>query len=366
MHKAYLYSYNTACALGNSTKETIINILNEKSGLQNKDFEFNETFSFPVGVINYKEIGLQKNDNHLFEKLCIYYINKLIKDIDISFHNKDVLLILSTTKGNVAALPNNINEAALGYSINYIQNHFKMINKPLLISNACISGISATVYAADLIKTEKYQHIVVCAADVLTDFVVSGFNTFQALSPTLCQPYDKNRNGLNIGEACAVALISKEKAAIEILAGATSNDANHISGPSRDGSGLALAIKKSLSYSNIKPKEIDFINAHGTSTPYNDLMESKAFESLQLNNIPLNSLKAYFGHTLGAAGLLEIIVCAEMMKNNVAFGTLNCQNVDENINLNVLKKNKALTIKTLLKTASGFGGCNAAIVLKHE
>lgn len=366
MRKAYLNTYNIACALGCSTKETVNNILNEKTGLQEKTFSFNEPLTFPVGAINYTKIGLQKEDKNLFEKLCIYYINNLVNQSNISLKDKNTLLILSTTKGNVEALPNMPNEASLSHSIKYIQNHFKTANTPLLISNACISGVSACIYAADLIKTQQYDHIIVCAADVITNFVVSGFNTFQALSSTPCQPYDKNRKGLNIGEACAVALISNEKSDIEILGGATSNDANHISGPSRDGSGLALAISKAIKYSQITAHSIDFINAHGTATNYNDLMESKAFESLQLNHIPLNSLKGYIGHTLGAAGLLEIILCAEMMKNNVAFSTLNCQEIDENIKLNIVKQDKKLKINTLLKTASGFGGCNAAIILKHE
>lgn len=366
MRKAYLNTYNIACALGCSAAETVTNILNEKTGLSKKTFLFNEPFTFPVGTINYAKIGLQKEDGNLFEKLCIYYINSVVNQSNISFKDKNTLLILSTTKGNVEALPNAPNKASLSHSINYIQNHFSAFNTPLLISNACISGVSACIYAADLVKTEQYDHIVVCAADVITDFVVSGFNTFQALSSTSCQPYDKNRKGLNIGEACAVALISHKKADIEILGGATSNDANHISGPSRDGSGLALAISKAIKYSQITDHSIDLINAHGTATNYNDLMESKAFESLQLNHIPLNSLKGYVGHTLGAAGLLEIILCAEMMKNNIAFSTLNCQEVDENIKLNVAKENKKLKINTLLKTASGFGGCNAAIILKHE
>lgn len=366
MHSAYLHTYNVACALGTTIEQTFNQILQEKTGLQEKTFHFNEEITFPVGAINYSAFPLQKSDKHLFEKLCISYISQLLLQTGVSLQSKNSLLILSTTKGNVNALPQNIHEASLHYSINYLQKHFKTANTPLLISNACISGVLACTYAADLVKTQQYSHVIVCAADILTDFVVSGFNTFQALSHTPCQPYDKNRTGLNIGEACAVALISNTKSAIEILGGATSNDANHISGPSRDGSGLALAVNKAIQYSQIEKNEIDFINAHGTATAYNDLMESKAFESLQLNHIALNSLKGYFGHTLGAAGLLEIIISAEMMKQQQAAATINFETIDENIKLNIVKKNQAKAVKTLLKTASGFGGCNAAIILKYE
>lgn len=365
MNKVYLQKYNALCALGSNIDEITSHLKNNASGIKTETVQFGEALSFPIAKFQEKDIVKIPNPElPLFERICLHYIKNLVKNTNINFTNKETLLILATTKGNVSALSENDNSASLHLLNRFFQKKLNTYNSPILISNACISGVLALTQAHDYVKAGLYKNVVVCAADLISTFVLSGFNTFQAISPKPCAPYDIDRSGVSLGEACAVALVSSEKSEIQILGGASSNDANHISGPSRDGSGLSLAIQKAIKYSQVK--KIDFINAHGTATSFNDEMECKAFNSLNLEHTPLNSLKGYFGHTLGAAGLLESIICAEMIKQNLAYKTLGLKTLGLSMPLNVLIENKEFEIKTVLKTASGFGGCNAAIILNKS
>ena len=160
-----------------------------------------------------------------------------------------------------------------------------------------------------LIQSGQYDHAVIAGADVISKFVLSGFQSFQAVSQGLCKPFDADRDGINLGEGAATVILSADKPtgeAIELVSGAISNDANHISGPSRTGEELYYAINKAMDAAGLKPQDIDFISAHGTATVYNDEMEAKAVTLAGLQHVPLNSLKGFYGHTLGASGLIPV------------------------------------------------------------
>ena len=364
MTKVYLGKYNAICALGSSIPEIFDRMKANQSGIKNHQFSFGDGYTFPVGKFeNSSLLGLEETSS-LYNNLCLRSIQQILVEEKISLNNPHHLLILATTKGSINSLTKDKAEANLSHSISFLQKELNCFHTPLLISNACISGVSALIYAHDFIKTKRYEKVVVCGADLLSDFVVSGFNTFQALSDQACTPYDENRSGVSLGEAVATAIVSNEESEIEILGGASSNDANHISGPSRDGSGLALAISKAMKQTGLNT--FDFINAHGTATTFNDEMECKAYHSLGFQDIPLNSLKGFFGHTLGAAGLLESIICAEMMKSNLALTSLGFKSLGVSQALAILTENKSFPLNKVLKTASGFGGCNAAIVFKKN
>jgi 3-oxoacyl-[acyl-carrier-protein] synthase-1 len=204
---------------------------------------------------------------------------------------------------------------------------------------------------------------------VVTKFILSGFNSFQALSNEPCKPYDKNRTGINIGEVAASTLITKQienlsKEAVEILGESSCNDANHISGPSRTGEGLYRSMRSALEQANLSANEIDYISAHGTATMFNDEMEAIALNRLKLQDVPLNSLKGYLGHTLGASGLLETIVGMHSLHNNMLYASKGFETLGVSKPINILKKTTSKELKTFLKTASGFGGCNTAIIFK--
>jgi 3-oxoacyl-[acyl-carrier-protein] synthase-1 len=205
----------------------------------------------------------------------------------------------------------------------------------------------------------------------MTNFVVSGFQSFKAVSNEVCKPYDASRDGISLGEACGTVVLSNNKfsvhkPAILVKGGSSSNDANHISGPSRTGDGLVLAIEKTLKEAGMNASEIDYISGHGTATLYNDEMEAQAINEAHLQEVPMNSLKSYFGHTLGAAGIVESIIGIHSMRNDVLIGTYNYKEPGVTRPLNILKETKESKVTNCLKTAAGFGGCNAAVLFTKE
>jgi 3-oxoacyl-[acyl-carrier-protein] synthase-1 len=216
-----------------------------------------------------------------------------------------------------------------------------------------------------LLRSGEYEHAVVAGADVISKFIMSGFQSFQALSPTQCKPFDQSHDGLNLGEGAATIILStNEKYAqnIKVKGGSVSNDANHISGPSRTGQELAGAIKLAMQDADLSPSAIGFIAAHGTATVYNDEMEANAISISGLQEVPLNSLKGYYGHTLGAAGLIESIISLQSLKQNLVLPTIGFKEPASADKINVLADAKRIKANNFLKTASGFGGCNAAII----
>ena len=146
----------------------------------------------------------------------------------------------------------------------------------LSLSNACVSGILAISVSKRMIQSELYDNIFVVAGDEVSEFVLSGFNAFQAMSDLACKPYSKNRTGVSLGEATAAVLVSAEarNAKIKVIGDSSINDANHISGPSRTGEGLFRSIQNAMKEAKINSDQIDYISAHGTATPFNDEMEA--------------------------------------------------------------------------------------------
>lgn len=273
------------------------------------------------------------------------------------------LFIVSTTKANL----NLISKDTFSSTREIIKEQTSNPNELVIISNACISGVLAINSAAEYLQYSTYEDIIIIGIDALFDFVVYGFQSLFALSDELCKPFDKNRKGISIGEACGIVHLSKSKPtefAVNYLGGACSNDANHISGPSRTGEGLVRAISKTIERAAISKSSIDFISAHGTGTLYNDEMESIAFERAGLSHVPLNSMKGYFGHTLGAAGIIEVIMSMVSMEKNCLFSSLGFEEQGTSQKLNIIEQNKSSEITTILKTASGFGGGNAALILQ--
>lgn len=321
-----------------------------------------------------KEFPQLVEKHPFFEQLLIYSIQQSIKNIDLDITTKDTLLIISSTKGNIDLLSKSqqnkweSDRVYLWKSAQIIQKFFGLKNKVMVLSNACISGIEAIAVGSRMIRSGNYKQVIVAGADILSEFVVSGFQSFQSLSPTLCAPYDKDRVGLNLGEAAGSLLLtsSEYESDIEVLGSGISNDANHISGPSRTGEGLFLAIKSALAESKLNAEDISFISGHGTATSYNDEMESKAFELANLDQTPINSLKGYWGHTLGAAGLIEAIASFASLRQNKLIKTLGYQNHGVSVEIPVIRETTEQINNTFLKTASGFGGANAAIIFKKN
>ncbi len=359
-------------ALGSGSEENFNKLLNNRTGItMHNNGKYSDNM-LPLGSINDEWLSQWAYNNELpegftrFEKLSILSISEALKDTSIDISSEDTLLVLSTTKGNVDLIeyPEMHNKLDLWYSAHQIAGYFKAKNRPRLISNACISGVVALMYAQWQLKEGRYKHAVVVGADTLSKFVVSGFESFMSLSSEICKPFDKNRDGLTIGEAAATMVLStQEKGKVSIVKGATANDANHISGPSRTGEGLFQAIKHTLDNEDI---QIDFISAHGTATPYNDDMESIAITRSGLNNVPVNGFKGYVGHTLGAAGIVEVIYSLWSMYHNKIIKTFGYNEFGVVEKVNIIDRNITKELNNVLKTASGFGGCNSALLLKKN
>jgi 3-oxoacyl-(acyl-carrier-protein) synthase len=376
----FVVSDNIISALGFTTAENICSIMESKTGitLVNNPEIYPEPFL--AAKINLEKLQqlitiYQLSDYNLAEATGILSIILTLEKTELDLSGEENLLILSTTKGNIAGLTGAFppeENTFLGYTANRIAAHFRMKNPPIVISNACVSGVTAIATVARLLETGRYENCVALGLDFVTAFTVSGFQSFKSISSKPCRPYDKDRDGLSIGEAVGSILLTNnslriaDKKKIRILGGATSNDANHISGPSRTGDGLSLAIENALRYSGVAHKDIDFINLHGTATVYNDEMESKALKLSDFSAIPVNSLKGYFGHTLGASGVIETIMSIESLRNQILFGTLGFGTLGTSEDLNVNGKHQKAELHTFVKAASGFGGFNSAIVVTNQ
>lgn len=312
------------------------------------------------------------------ESIAVTAAEQAIEQAGIDASAEEVLFVLSSTKGNVELLaePHCDDPSAvyLWHSAQMIAGHFGNPNTPIVVSNACISGCAAQLTAFNMLQySDKYKHIVVIGAEVLSKFIISGFQSFKALSPERCKPFDANRCGLNLGEAAAAIVYGRcenpdtlPDGTIILEAGAICNDANHISGPSRTGEGLLRAIHRTTE--GFDTKRIAFINAHGTATLYNDDMESVAINRAGLQDIPVNSLKGYYGHTLGAAGVMEVILSSIALQKHRILPSMGSENPGTANPLNVCLQHSTTDGDAFLKLISGFGGSNAALLfsLKQE
>lgn len=305
----------------------------------------------------FAKLGLKGSFSHL-EKLLLLAAIPLSCPID-----ERTVLILSTTKGNISAL--GAEPPYLSALAQKIADVLGISTPPVVVSNACVSGAMALSVAQRLLQGGVYNSALVVAGDEVSEFVLSGFGAFQAMSAAPCKPYDAQREGISLGEAAAAVYLSTQPqgAVAQLLGSSSINDANHISGPSRTGEGLYLSITKALAQAQLLPQQIDFINAHGTGTLYNDEMESIAFGRACLTNVPLNSYKGYLGHTLGAAGLVETLLSIAFCKRNTLLKSLNFEELGVSVPIKVLKETVQRPVRYFLKTASGFGGSNTALVI---
>lgn len=300
------------------------------------------------------------------EKMILLAVNPVLKSSGIKPDEKTALLI-STTKGNVTSLKDDTSEKPwLDNLAKTIADFCGFVTEPIVVSNACVSGIMAVSVAKRLLQAGMYDHGFVVGADEVSEFVLSGFNSFQAMSDAPCKPYSANRTGVNLGEAAAAALVTidNDNAIAKIMGDGSVNDANHISGPSRTGEGLVRSIQSALSEANILSDKIDYISAHGTATAFNDEMEAIAFNRLNLQDVPVNSFKGYYGHTLGASGLLEMVIGLESMRRGELYTSAGYNAPGVSQPINVITKNQKKNIAVFLKTASGFGGCNTAVIFE--
>lgn len=291
-------------------------------------------------------------------------------------------LITASTKGCIdvmerlqTGLPGDHGDVPIAPLLSQIADRIGLVSPGININAACASSTIAIARAASLIAAGKSEAVVVVCMDLVSEFVFSGFSALQALSGTVCRPFDRNRDGLALGEGGAVLLLmSRAQAILEgrpvlgVVAGwGAANDATHITAPARDGCGLIQSVHQALMRAAIDPEQIAAISAHGTATVYNDQMELTAFRALfGERRIPMHSIKGAIGHTLGAAGGIEValgLTCLEAGQLPPTVGLLD----PEDIGANFLSCSaEPIEGRYLLSTNSGFGGVNAALILRRE
>lgn len=369
----YVVADNITSPLGKTTAANFEALKARKTAVKLHHNESLSAMPFFAALFDDGETFQCDNQNNYsrFERLLITSIADAIKEGNIEPSDPKTIFILSTTKGNIGLLetakddPELKSQISLSASAKAIAAHFGFINQPIIISNACISGVLGIITGMRLLRAREYETAVIAGADVMSRFIVSGFQSFQALSKNICKPFDANRDGLNLGEGAGTIILSANKkynGNVRVLGGSVSNDANHISAPSRTGAELAQAISKAMTDAGKVVADIGFISAHGTATPYNDEMEAAAITIAGLKDVPLNSLKPNYGHTLGAAGLIESIVSIQSLKQGLILPTLNYRENGVTNPVNVCTAATQTNSAIFLKTASGFGSCNAAVI----
>ncbi|MCF8374241.1 MAG: hypothetical protein K9H64_21645 [Bacteroidales bacterium] len=381
MADVYVVGDSIVSSLGFSSDENLGNIINGIGGIKTCTDKSLSPEAFPASQVDdqrlikkFQALNPEKEYTR-FEQLLIVSMHDALSKTSIDPTSEETLFVISTTKGNIdlhdkekkkAYDPERIHLWAAAAEVGAF---FKNPNTPVVISNACISGVLAIVTAAGLIRQGQYKNAIVAGADILSHFVVSGFQSFLSLSPQPCRPFDKNRDGLSLGEGAGCIVLSNDagnKSKITVAGGSCNNDANHISGPSRTGEGLYLAIKQALKSTGIDPGEVGFISAHGTATPFNDEMESISIARHNMHNIPVNSMKGYWGHTLGAAGIIETVAAIHSLRNNILIPTKGYSEHGVSEPIRVISELSEKKLTNCLKIASGFGGCNAALILQKK
>lgn len=293
---------------------------------------------------------------------------KNIGNAQLELKGKRTAFILSSTKGNIEE------NISLADSAQRIASQLGIDSKPIVVCNACISGLSALILGNRLIDSGLYDAAIVCGCDTPRQFILSGFQSLKALSPEPCRPFDMERMGLNLGEAAATLILSKNPIqgnSWRMGDGFIRNDAFHISTPSKTADGLYLSLQRTLesftkeissTCKQIDMKEhLAFINAHGTATLFNDQMESVAIGRAGLSDLPANAYKSFWGHTMGAAGILETIISMKAIDDDTILGTRGFSELGVSGKMNICAENRPTDKKGFIKMLSGFGGCNATI-----
>ena len=370
----YKVADNILSPLGATTAENYQAVKAGRSALMRYD----QRWSLPDKMLTASLFSKEQEQQFLisglsrFESMVVTSAREALSQTTIDVSQPNVILIISTTKGDVELLEESPDSNILSpaESAQRIARELGFTTEPIVVCNACISGLSALILASRLLEDGQYDYAVVCGADSQSRFIVSGFQSLKALSPEPCRPFDMERMGLNLGEAAATMILSSiVHSPLSIVhsqwtlgPGAIRNDATHISNPAKNGEGSYLALKAVVSDGD--QKSLAFINAHGTATIFNDQMESVAIERAGLMDIPVNAYKGYYGHTMGAAGVLETILSMSAIDDRTILATQGYEELGVSGHISLSASHQSTSKSAFVKMLSGFGGCNAALLLE--
>ena len=242
-----------------------------------------------------------------------------------------------------------------------------------VIANACASGTNAIGHGFECVRSGRYQRVLTGGYDALSELVFVGFDSLQASTPEKCRPFDRHRTGMVLGEGAAIFALENLEAArargaailAEITGYGISTDNFHLTQPNPSGSGARQAMERALESAKLSAKAVDYINAHGTATPLNDAAEGKAIGQL-FGRVPVSSTKSMMGHSLGAAGAVETIVCLLALQHEFLPPNINFRVQDEDVDLNIVaNESRPASVRTVLSNSFGFGGTNASVVMQR-
>jgi 3-oxoacyl-[acyl-carrier-protein] synthase II len=241
-----------------------------------------------------------------------------------------------------------------------------------VIANACASGTNAIGHAFECVRSGRYERVLTGGYDALSEMVFVGFDSLQASTPDKCRPFDRTRTGMVLGEGAALLALenldlARERGApvlAEIIGYGISTDNFHITQPNPEGVGAQQAMERALESAGVAPDSVDYINAHGTATVFNDAAEGKAIDRL-FDGVPVSSTKSMMGHSLGAAGAIEAVVCLLALQYQLLPPNINFSSLDDDLDLNIIANEaRPAVLRSALSNSFGFGGTNASILIR--
>jgi 3-oxoacyl-[acyl-carrier-protein] synthase II len=222
------------------------------------------------------------------------------------------------------------------------------------------------------VRSGKFQRVLTGGYDAISELVFVGFDSLQASTPEKCRPFDRDRSGMVLGEGAAVFALENLETArargakilAEIIGYGISTDNHHLTQPDPSGSGPRRAMEDALKSAGVDADKVDYINAHGTATVFNDAAEGKAIAEL-FPNVPVSSSKSMIGHSFGAAGAIEAAVCMLALQSQILPPNINFRSSDQDLNLNIVaNESRNAKIDIALSNSFGFGGTNASILIQ--
>jgi 3-oxoacyl-(acyl-carrier-protein) synthase len=395
MKKVLVTGMGVISAIGNNTAENLDHLRNGKTGIAKAKYaQSNYAKSLPFAEVkkSTKELkahlnlkitkGFSRTDYIAFTALKEALENSQLTSEQIS--SEKTAFISASTIGGMCNTDNLYEDANLiSNGSDFVESypgstHALKIAKEYALSGivntintACSSSANAIMLGAKLIKSGRVTRAIVGGTDSLGKFTINGFNALQILSDEPCAPFDENRKGLNLGEGAAYLILEAEEiigdktAYAEILGYGNSNDAFHPSSLSEDAVGVVECISRALKSAKINPKEIDYINAHGTATGNNDITELTGINKVFNGFPPFNSTKSYTGHTLGAAGAIEAVYSILSINNNELYPSLNCKNSISIFNQLPIAEFTHTDVKTVLSNSFGFGGNCTSLIIRE-
>lgn len=392
MNPLLLSHFTATSSIGQGLAPILDALRQQHAGLRPCDFETVDLTTFIGEVTNIDQVVLPKHLSHFDcrnNRLALLGLNQdgfsdIVRNAIVQYGPQRVGLFIGTSTAGILqtelayrrrdpitqALPTDFNYRTTHNSFSvadFTREYFGLTGPVAVVSSACSSSAKVFASARRMIQAGLIDAAIVGGVDSLCLTTLYGFNALGLTSERACRPFDTERNGISIGEAAAFALlerpsVSLDAKAILLLGTGESSDAYHMSSPHPEGLGAQIAMQNALNMAGLQPNNIDYINLHGTATQSNDIAEGIAVHQLFGTAVPCSSTKGQTGHTLGAAGSLEAVICALALQHDFMPAGLNTEQLDPHLDLDYLLSNREQPLSHVLSNSFGFGGTNCSLI----